>query len=142
MGALSRRKGRSMEQDIATMYRHRWPGVVVRRSVQAHRAYEPDVVVEGYVVPHYQLWTECFHGKAPAPLVKLDQAERDVAALTQPDKWLPIVVWRKHGSGQTHVTLRLSTLGYLVERPVILPADPVATLDFGELLRLIDVRTL
>lgn len=111
MGKKSRTKGRSFEQLVADVYRTQWPAAVVRRSLQAHRAYEPDVVVEDHRLGQ-RLWTECQHADASTPLQKLAQAERDILALNRPTgpRLLPIVVWRSTGSRTVSLTTRLWVL--------------------------------
>lgn len=112
MGMMQRRKGRSFEQKIADIYRKKWPDFVVRRSLQAHRPYEPDVVVEG-VVGRHKLWTECNDAAKPNPLVKLIQAERDIEKAVSAGMYfpyLPIVVWHRLQSREVNVTMRMSSL--------------------------------
>ena len=126
MGKLSRTKGRSFEQDIATLYRERWSEATVRRSLQAHQPYEPDVVIEhpDQVVVS-AIWSECQHAAKPTPLLKLAQAERDIkiavskgrspgmmptASGPVPHPWLPFAIWRRSGArgkGSVQVTTRL-----------------------------------
>lgn len=114
MGKKSRTKGRSFEQLVADAYRTQWPTAVVRRSLQAHRAFEPDVVVEDHRLGS-QLWTECQHADASTPLQKLAQAERDLEKVNR--KYLPIVVWRSTGSRVVNLTTRLWVLEELGGRP-------------------------
>jgi len=139
MAKLSRTKGHSHERAVAAAYRARWPHLTVRRSQQADKAYEPDVVVEG--VP---LWTECCVGAKPNPVVKLEQAERDVERFTE--EMLAVVVWRKSGERTTWATMRAHTLLaswggefdallYSVSAP-----DMVVTVDFDEWLAAVDLR--
>ncbi len=137
-GAGRRNKGHSFERLIATAYRKRWPDRVVRRSIQSHQAFEPDVVVEG--VP---LWTECQHATNASPLVKLAQAERDVRSVTEPI--YPVVVWRKTGGRTINVTMRLGSMLSMVvaDDEVCLKVDTehwnhVITLDFDEWLECVE----
>lgn len=144
MGKHSRTKGRSFEQLIATQYRMRWAAATVRRSLQAHRPYEPDVVIEGDDVPAWvrALWTECQHADAPQPLVKLAQAERDILKAEAAGRgepvpghlWLPIVVWRKSGAGVVNVTARLGVVLDLIGGETT-RHSLVITLPFAEFLR-------
>lgn len=140
-GRSSRRKGHDFEREIADVYRKRWPRATVRRSLQAHSPFEPDVVIEGDA-PNLvlSLWTECQASAAPTPLEKLLQAERDV------DRWavkrggdatsrLPVVVWRKTGARMTHATLRASTLLYLHGKCSIGPS--MVTMAFDDLLSIL-----
>lgn len=157
MGKLSRRKGRSFEQLIATCYRETWPAAKVRRSLQAHKPYEPDVVIEpASNLPAWvtALWTECQHAQDPTPLDKLAQAERDIAefnvnrpSTVRGHARVPIVVWRKHGSSTINLTTRLKWLHVTTTKPdrfapdlaPLLPGaqDMVITLDFDLWLELI-----
>lgn len=149
MGTHSRNKGRSFEQLIANLYRNRWPAATVRRSLQAHRPHEPDVVVEHPGVPWVRaLWTECQHADTPQPLVKLAQAERDILAAERAGRgepvpghlWLPVVVWRQSGASVVHATTRLGILLLLTngDRAVVTAATPrpslVVTMAFADLL--------
>lgn len=123
MGKHSRDKGINFEQLIATAYRERWPGVTVRRSEQAHRPFEPDVVVDHHPFGS-RLWTECQHADDPTPLRKLAQAERDIGAAMErqgagPDltaiaanHLYPIVVWRQSCSRVINMTTRM----WVIER--------------------------
>jgi len=130
MGAMQRRKGHDFERDIARRLRARWPHLTVRRSQQGDKAYEPDVVVEG--VP---LWLECQCAAKPAPLAKLEQAERDVERFAERPH--PIVVWRKSGERTTRVTMATGTLletcgwsGWESSSPSEAHASVAVTLDF------------
>lgn len=108
MSKLSRTKGGAFERRIARELREAMPLATVRRSMQAHRAYEPDVVVEG-CAPSIarRLWLELTDSRAPSPLDKLAQAERDSAHCRE---WLPVVVWHKTGAKSVQVTARLGVL--------------------------------
>ncbi len=155
MGKLSRTKGRSFEQHVATAYRMLWPAAAVRRSLQAHQPFEPDVVVEGGA-PEWalRLWTECQHARGCTPLVKLAQAERDIKALKKSltalgssfSARLPVVVWREHGTSKIQLTTRLWVLGEVFARrgerlswvPLVDGAqDLIITLEFATLIELI-----
>src|SRR5688572_16833521 len=132
MGAMQRRKGHAFERDIAKAYRAKWPELAseIRRSQQAHSAFEPDVVVPG--VP---LWTECTVGVAPDPKRKLLQAERDTCLFTE--SIYPVVVWRKSGRRTVHATMRLRTLRVLLghsdpDCPLV-DRDVVVTVSFEDL---------
>jgi len=138
MGKLSRRKGKTFEQHIATQYRLLWPDAEVRRSLQAHKPYEPDVVV---VHPKLSwvtaLWTECQHAKESTPGAKLQQAERDVQEweARQTDrhsKRLPIVVWKTHGSGVVRLTTRLWVLVQMTTKDDRYPPDLIQLRDGAE----------
>lgn len=108
MSKLSRTKGRAFEQRVARELREAMPRATVRRSQQAHRAYEPDVVVEGDAPGiARRLWLELTDSRAPSPLDKLAQSERDSAHCLE---WLPVVVWHRKGAKSVQVTARLGTL--------------------------------
>jgi hypothetical protein len=137
-GAGRRRKGHDFERAVASAIRRRWPHLVVRRSQQGHKAFEPDVVVEGV-----NLWTECFIGAKPNPLAKLEQAERDTERFTE--TMLPVVVWRKSGERTTWATMRvvvlMESLGERCRQVAFdtwVP-DIVVTVDFGEWLANVDL---
>ena len=141
MTALSRTKGHDFERRIASQLRAAFPRATIRRSSQAHAAYEPDVVIEGDAPPLVlRLWLELETGRAPQPEGKLRQAERDVAR--RADGYLPVVVWHLHASRSVHATMRLAVLCILVggvggEKA----ADVVVTVDWDHLLDLIAKET-
>lgn len=111
MSKLSRTKGGAFERKIARELREAMPRATVRRSQQAHRAYEPDVVIEGNAPSiALRLWLELTDSRAPSPLDKLAQAERDAAGYVWPPGPLPIVVWHRTGARAVQVTARLGTL--------------------------------
>lgn len=108
MSKLSRTKGRAYEQRISRELRAAMPRATVRRSQQAHRAYEPDLVIEGDAPSiARRLWLELTDARSPSPLDKLAQAERDAA---HADPWLPLVVWHRTGAKSVQVTARLGVL--------------------------------
>lgn len=124
-GAARRLKGIRFEQLVATAYRTRWPSHVVRRSEQSHKAFEPDVVVEG--IP---LWTECQHATTSTPLRKLEQAEDDCTPMHY-----PVVVWRRTGARAVNATMALTTLlstygQYDASARLYNSLDSIVTLDF------------
>lgn len=114
MSKLSRTKGGKFERKIARDLREAMPRATVRRSQQAHRAYEPDLVIEGCAPTiARRLWLELTDSRAPSPLDKLAQAERN-----ERDAWgdvldnerLPLVVWHRTGARSVQVTARLGVL--------------------------------
>lgn len=110
MSRISRTKGRAFEQRIARDLREALPLATVRRSQQAERAYEPDVVIEGDAPGTARWWwLELTDSRAPSPLDKLAQAERDIAEACDGHR-LPLVVWHKTGAKSVQVTARLGTL--------------------------------
>lgn len=127
--AASRAKGKTFERAVATAYRERWPDRVVRRALQAEKAHEPDVVVEGL-----PLWTECCCADSRSALSKLMQAERD--CLHRLHELCPVVVWRKTGAKTTQVTMRLATLASTLGSapPPHRASGLPVTLDFREWL--------
>lgn len=136
MGKHSRDKGKGFEQLVANAYRKQWKEATVRRSLQAHRPYEPDVVVEAHPLAS-RFWTECQHADDPNPLTKLAQAERDISKLAVPiPVRLPLVVWRKSGSRTVYVTTRMWVLDAITGRVNSMAAwrDLVVTLDFEKWL--------
>lgn len=140
-GAHSRTKGHTFERLVADAYRKAWPTAQVRRSLQAHQPFEPDVVVEGLEAAHpaQLLWTECQHADAPTPNGKLAQAERDLAALSLPPghrRRLPVVVWRKSGSKTVNMTTRMWVMDSFAGREHHMESwqSLVVTLDFYEWL--------
>ena len=113
MSAMQRRKGRSFEQQIATAYRGLLPHRVVRRSLQAHQPFEPDVVIEGVPV-----WTECQDARHPTPEKKHQQAVRDIAKAKQHGvihaNVLPVVVWHRIRERESWATFEWSDLAFLL----------------------------
>lgn len=140
---MQRRKGHDFERVVADVYRKTWKTATVRRSLQAHQPFEPDVVVEGHLIGE-RLWTECQCSNDPTPMVKLLQAERDVAALSiktgNHDRRLPIVVWKRSGTRAAQVTTRMwviRELGCFGGMPAAWHDLPV-TLDFAQWLGALD----
>jgi hypothetical protein len=106
MSLMSREKGKRFERRIADDLRRALPQATIRRSLQAHRAYEPDVVIEGDAPTlAKRLWLELTDSRAPAPLDKLAQAERDA----QGKGCLEVVVWHRLGERSVQATMRLGT---------------------------------
>jgi hypothetical protein len=108
MGRMQRNKGKRFERDIAARLRVLWPDAEIRRSSQAERAYEADVFATGSPTLE-RLWLELQDAKAPTPLKKLAQAERDLAAggpHVQTDRF-PVVVWHRIRELTVHVTTRM-----------------------------------
>lgn len=115
MGLMQRNKGKRFERHIANMLRNHWPHAVIRRASQAERADNPDVFIEGGPDVLARLWLELTDARAPHPLAKLEQAERDI------EQWLrrrpmalvnriPVVVWHRLGERTSYVTTRLWVL--------------------------------
>lgn len=148
MGALSRRKGHNHERWVAQRLREAFPGATVRRSDQGFGAHEPDVVCEGNApLIAKRIWWECYHGRKPDPKAKLEQAERDSLDRERGGySWIPVVVWREHGSRTSSATLRYASLLYVAKSINELRfrrADMLVTVPFDDLLGLLggDVAT-
>lgn len=146
LGRRSRTKGSSFERTIKNRLKQvlglSWPGVVIRRSVQADRAYEPDVVIEGVDVPELirDLWLECNHSKEPNPGVKLAQALRDssIARMATGRHRIPMVVWRRNKARTDNVTTTLAWLNYCTGMAYDdLHSEVEVTLPFEDLLKLL-----
>lgn len=99
----ARRKGHDFERKVAARLRQKWPDLTVRRSQQAHQAFEPDVVVEGEGAP--PIWVECHHGKTD-PRKKYEQAVRDVDKAGNGAD--PVVVFCPPRSRRWFVMLRIN----------------------------------
>lgn len=131
MGLLSRTKGRVMERAVATDLREVLPAATIRRSQQAHSAFEPDVVLEGACpVLLKRLWIECTNSKAPNIAAKLEQATSDSAKVGS--SRLPILVWRRTGSKSCYATATLCVLGQLMG--FVSTSQAIATIHWSELL--------
>jgi hypothetical protein len=118
MAGLSVRRGKKFERKIAKQLRTYFPEATVRRSLQADRAYDSDLVVEGAQLPRVlcHIWWELNDEREPNPRRKLDQAHRD-AALAEKRRacfLFPLVIWHKYRSPDIHVTLQLDTLARLL----------------------------
>lgn len=155
MAKLSRTKGRAFEQKIARIFRGIWPDAIVRRSSQADRAHNPDVMIEHGPALLQSLWLELQDAREPTPLLKLAQAERDIdaaqtaainAAIAAPRQKFPypmrsaVIIWHRLASRTINVTLRAcvydSLRGYFhaeVDRTPI-------TLDLSDFLDILKER--
>lgn len=118
MSAMQRRKGRRFEQQIARELRAVFPAAEVRRTSQADRAANSDVVITGD--PKLErLWLELQDACDPTPLAKLAQAERDCERAGPPARdpaWLsrwPVVIWHRIRERTHQVTTRLWVLDVL-----------------------------
>jgi hypothetical protein len=137
MPMMQRRKGKVFEREIASTLRAVFPLATVHRSSQADRAYHPDVVVDGNAPLLARcLWLELQDARAPTPLDKLAQAERDCERLSQTLFRIPVVVWHKYRERSVQATLRLDALMVLTGspfQPVEFAGIPV-TVDWEQLL--------
>ncbi len=119
MSAMQRRKGRKYEQEIARQLRAAFPAADVRRTSQADRAANSDVIVTGAPVLE-RLWLELQDARNPTPLAKLAQAERDIEAAAplaamkmRGTLRMPVVIWHRMGERSHQVTTRLWVLDHL-----------------------------
>ena len=118
MGAMQREKGKRFERDIAARLREVFPAADVRRSSQADRAANSDVVVTGDPLLE-RLWLELQDARDPTPLAKLQQAERDIAVArrTGVNLRMPVVIWHRIRERASQVTTRLWVLDEIRRRP-------------------------
>jgi hypothetical protein len=102
-GKASRVKGRKFEQDVANIFREWFPDLEIYRGDQKHKARESDISgVPGF-------WIECQHAAKPNPKMKMEQARRDAGeAISQGT--IPLVVYKKTGTGTVRAALKLSHL--------------------------------
>jgi hypothetical protein len=122
MGAKSRRKGVAFElvarDYILGAFAHLGEGLIVRRSSQAERAYEADLIIEGPAARPWMsaLWVECQHADRANsdPPSKWKQAVRDAGLWEQRNgkqgSRIPIVVWRVTGERTVWCTVQLEIL--------------------------------
>lgn len=107
-GRRNREKGKEFERHVAAnmdmiLCDPRFNGtLVIRRSSQAERAYEADLIIEAQNAPDWLLniWVECENSKAPDPKAKMEQAIRDAATATLRTgrQRTPVVCWREAGT--------------------------------------------
>lgn len=115
MGKLSRVKGAVFERFVATTYRETFPEFAefVKRASQSHSAFESDV----HGLPGF--WNECQDARNPTPLLKLEQAERDLTRAKQASNAdqdrIAIAIIHKTGTpyNKTTVTMRFRSLVFL-----------------------------
>jgi hypothetical protein len=109
MSAMQREKGKAYERAIARVLREVFPAADVRRSSQADRAANSDVVITGDPLLE-RLWLELQDARTPTPAAKLRQAERDIElalrASGRLDR-LPVVIWHRIRERSHQVTTRL-----------------------------------
>jgi hypothetical protein len=115
---MQREKGKRFERDIAARLREVFPAADVRRSSQADRAANSDVVITGEPLLE-RLWLELQDARDPTPLVKLQQAERDIELVrrTSVNLRLPVVIWHRIHERASQVTTRLWVLDEIRGRP-------------------------
>ncbi len=114
---MQREKGKRFERHIAARLREVFPGSDVRRSSQADRAANSDVVITGEPLLE-RLWLELQDARDPTPLAKLQQAERDIelARRAAANVRLPVVIWHRIHERASQVTTRLWVLDELRRR--------------------------
>lgn len=126
-------------------------GLTVRRSSQAERAWNADLIIEGVdAVPGWLLglWLECEHANDPDPRAKFAQATRDVARYctrTGRPRW-PVIVWRRTGGRVLNATTSVDTLLQLLSLAGKLAPSQIspsgacgtlATMAFPELMQML-----
>jgi hypothetical protein len=121
VGLRSRVKGKSFEREVGHHFQTAFkplPALTIRRSSQAERAYESDLIIEGPDVPHYlaALWVECEHSNKPNPNKKFDQAVRDAEIYMKRMQRtrVPIVCWRATGERTVWLTTTLYNMNLLL----------------------------
>lgn len=155
VGRRSRRKGQEFELAVRDRLTEAFVsqtntdpenGLCVRRSSQAERAYEPDLIIEGPGVPLWlcNLWVECEHANAPDPGKKMEQAKRDAALAIQRTRRdrVPVVVWRETGRRVIWLSTTLPILNELIGGvwPVANRAsDLLVTVELGSALDLMSM---
>lgn len=106
MALLSRTKGKRGERAVAAMIRARFPHLAeqVRRSIQSREAEESDVTgLPGF-------WIEVQDARAPTPLAKLEQAERDRDRSLTRKLDLAVAVTHASGARSWQATFRAAWL--------------------------------
>ncbi len=138
MGKRSTTKGKVFERAIANQLRERWSHALIRRSSQGERADEADVFAEG--TPQLErLWLELQDSKAPTPLMKLLQAEGDIAAVMMRGRRerLPVVIWHRIREHTIQATTRLYVLDLLRGASPIRRSEEVVTIELGAFLDIV-----
>jgi hypothetical protein len=149
---MQREKGKRFERDIAARLREVFPAADVRRSSQADRAANSDVVITGEPLLE-RLWLELQDARDPTPLVKLQQAERDILEQARVTHGmsdctrLPVVIWHRIRERTNQVTTRLWVLDELRDfapwpqsRSAATP-DTAVTLDLGAFIAILKALT-
>lgn len=161
LGRRSRNKGKKFElvvRDHIGMHlddpRFHVGGVstlVIRRSSQAERAWDADLIIEATNAPQWMLdlWVECEHANDPDPVAKMVQAIRDASAATLRTRRqrTPVVVWRRTGERRLWCSTFLSWFDELLlgERLAIPAVEHpghgmLATVELAALLRKLRAR--
>jgi hypothetical protein len=143
MSGISTRKGKVYERQVARFLRTAWPRADVRRTSQADRARNSDVIATESPLLE-RLWLELNDARDPNPLAKLQQAERDIDLAAPPssdvNQRLPVVIWHRICERSHQVTTRLWVVDELRARPGC-PGErdaAVVTLDLRAFIELID----
>ncbi len=123
-GRRSRVKGKEFERAVAeqlcmVLFCSRFEGtLVIRRSSQAERAYEADLIIEAQHAPSWLLdmWVECENAKVPQTASKMEQSIRDAAnaTLRTGRQRTPVVIWREAGTRTFWFTTHHSWLDELL----------------------------
>lgn len=142
-GRQRRRKGGDFERKVARLIRKKYPTATTRRSEQAARAYEPDVVIEGDApFAARRLWLELEDSRKPSPRTKMQQARRDISQaykFTAPDR-APAVVWHPYRKRTIYVTIALSdaaSFGGMAGKYSSDVYDPDITMSLEDFLRML-----
>jgi hypothetical protein len=140
MSKMQREKGKAYERAIARVLRAVFPAATVRRSSQADRAANSDVVITGDARLE-RLWLELQDARAPTPEAKLRQAERDLNELarraTDRIDRLPVVIWHRIRERSHQVTTRLWVVDELRGVSAIGGRAVVVTLDLRAFIELV-----
>lgn len=120
MSRMQRTKGKVFERRIARVLAKRFEGVVAKRSSQAERADNADLITYGGPPALARLWLELNDAIAPQPLAKLAQAERDTQVAKKKlggIERMPVVVWHRIREREVWATCRLEVVRALAGWP-------------------------
>lgn len=117
LGKMSRDKGIKFELTVRDLIKQalpEFPDLTVRRSLQAERPWDADLIIEGdSSAPRWlvDLWVECQHADNPRPAAKLAQATRDatLSASRTGRARHPVVAWRQTRAREVHASTDLRT---------------------------------
>ena len=133
MGLMQRNKGKAFERKVASIIRAKFPGVTVRRSSQAERAYQSDVFCVGHPVLE-RLWMELCDAHKPNPSKKMKQAVRDIDVSSL--ERTPVVVWHRIHEREVWATLKLSDLPPMQQSDAVWP-ETLVTMRLADFLDLV-----
>lgn len=152
LGRRSRNKGKKFELvvrdnllmflDDPVFHANGASTLVIRRSSQAERAWDADLIIEAVNAPQWLLglWVECEHSNTPDPVAKMAQAIRDASAATLRSgrQRTPVVVWRRTGERRLWISTHAYWLAELLGMEPALNAGPLhgllVTADLCEVL--------